>query len=77
MYPIVNTVTKVCIQGRNLPVLLMMNYSTLLDDTYETEYLSITFEMMKNGATVAMIPRNMVGAGGLYADREDYIFFVG
>ena len=36
VYPIINAVTKAWIQGRDLPVLLMMNYSTMLDDTYET-----------------------------------------
>ena len=36
VYPIVNSITKACIQGRYLPVLLVMNNSTLLDDPYET-----------------------------------------
>ena len=37
VYPIVNTVTKVWIQGRDLPELLVMNYATILDDTDEAE----------------------------------------
>ena len=34
VYPIVSAVTKAWIQGRDILVLLGMNYSTLLDDTY-------------------------------------------
>ena len=35
LYPIVNAVIKAWIQGRYLPNLLVMNYSTLLYDPYE------------------------------------------
>ena len=69
VYPIVDAVTKAWIQGRYLPVLLVINYSTLLNDTYETEYLDIPFEMMKHGATFDMTPRNLVVDGGLYGDE--------
>ena len=33
VYPIVDAVTKAWVQGRDLPVLLVMNYATLLDNT--------------------------------------------
>ena len=36
MYPIFNAVTKAWIQGIDLPVLLVMNDTTLLNDQYET-----------------------------------------
>ena len=36
VYPIVNAGKKAWIQGGNIPVLLVMNYATLLDDTDET-----------------------------------------
>ena len=36
VYPIVNAVTKLWIHGRDLPVLVVNNQSTLLDDSYET-----------------------------------------
>ena len=36
VYSIVNSATKAWIQGRDLTVLLMMNYVTLLDDPNET-----------------------------------------
>ena len=69
VYPIVDAVTKAWIQGRYLPVLLVINYSTLFNDTYETEYLDIPFEMMKHGATFDMTPRNLGVDGGLYVDE--------
>ena len=70
MYPIVNAVKKAWIQGRDIPVLLMMNYVTLLDNPYKTESLAVPFEMMKYGKTVDMTPRNLGGNGGLYVDEE-------
>ena len=35
VYPVVNALMKAWIQGRDLPVLLMMNYATFSDDPYE------------------------------------------
>ena len=65
MYPIVNAVTKAWIQGKYLTVLLMMDYSTLLDDTDEKQSLAVTFEMMKNGEAFNMTASNMGGDEGL------------
>ena len=70
MYPIVNAVTKAWIQGRDLPVLLVMNYTTLFYDTYETKYLAVHIEIMKHESTVDMTPSNLGGDGGLYVDEE-------
>ena len=36
LYPIINAVTKAWIQQKYLPLLLVMNYFNLLDDTNET-----------------------------------------
>ena len=36
VFPIFNAVTKAWIQEKDLPVLLVVNYATLLDDPYET-----------------------------------------
>ena len=47
-----------------------MNHDNLLDDTTETESIAVPFDMMKNGATVDMTPRNLGGDGGLYFDEE-------
>ena len=70
MYPVVNSVTKAWIQGIDLPVLIVMNYATLLDDSNETEFLSVPFDMIKNGATVDMKLKKLGGDGGLYVDEE-------
>ena len=56
-------------------VLLVMNYSTLLDDPNETESLAVPFEMMKHGAKVDMKPRNLNGDRGLYVDEEYLLFW--
>ena len=47
-----------------------MNYSTLLDDPDETEYLYVPFEMTKHGAAVDMTPMNLGCYGVLYVDVE-------
>ena len=36
MYPIVNSVTKAWIQGRYMPVILVITYATFFDDPDET-----------------------------------------
>ena len=68
MYHIVNSVIKACIQGINLPILIVMNFPTLLEYTNNEESLDATFEMMKYGAPVDIAPRNLGGDGGLYVD---------
>ena len=75
LYPIFNAVTKAWIQGRYIPILIVMNYSALLDYLDETESLAVPFEMMKHGATVGMKPRNLGGDGGLYVDKEYLLFW--
>ena len=70
VYPIVNSVDKAWIQGRDLPVLLVMNYATLLDDPDETESLAVPFQTTKHGATVDMTTRNLGGDRGLQVDEE-------
>ena len=45
-YPIVNAITKVLLPGRD-PILLQINYTTLIDDPNELESLFVPFESMK------------------------------
>ena len=52
-----------------MPVLLVINYATLLDDTDKTESLDLPFEMIKHRATVDMTHRNLGGDRGLYVDE--------
>src|SRR5687767_7931696 len=47
MCEVVNAVTKAMIPGRDLPVLLLVNYATLLNDTTEKESLCVPFQTMK------------------------------
>ena len=51
---------------RDLPILLVMNHFILLYHTNETEFLYVHFGMMKNGATIDMIAKNLGGDRGLY-----------
>ena len=64
-YPIVNTVTKVWIQGIYMPALLMTNYAKLMDYPKDTEYLTVNFYMTKHRETVDITPINLGGDGGL------------
>ena len=68
LYPIFNDVTKLSVQGRDLPILRVMNYFTMLDYSNETESSDTPFDMMKHGETVDMITKNMGGDGGLYVE---------
>ena len=65
MYTNVNTVTKVWIKERFLPVLIVMNCATLLDYTDKKESLADPFEINKYEATVNITTRNRGGDGGL------------
>ena len=66
---------KVWIQGRDLTVLLVINYYALLDDVNGTESSDIYFEMMKRVSAVDMKPSNLGSYGGLYVD-EEYLPFL-
>ena len=76
MYPIVNAVTKAWIQGRDLSVLLVMKYATFFDDTNETEYLAVPFEIKFHYEIVDMTPRNLGDEESLYF-YEEYFVLVG
>ena len=66
VYPIVHVLTKAWIKGRYLPVLIVINYATLLGDSDETESLAVSFDIIKYGSAVDMKPINLGGDGGLY-----------
>ena len=61
--------TNVWTQGINLLILLVMNYTTLLDDPNDTESLSVTFEITKHREIIDIIPRNLGSDGYLYVDE--------
>ena len=51
-------------------VLLVNNYSTLLDDLNETQPTVFPFQMITHGAAVDIKTNNLGGDGGLYAEEE-------
>ena len=62
--PMVNAVTKAHIKGKDEPVLLYVNYATLIDDKDETESLIVPFCMMAHGIEVNMVPEKYGGKMG-------------
>ena len=54
--PIVNAVTKATFPGRPDPVLLGVNYVTLVTDTNESESLVVSFCMMAHGIETNLVP---------------------
>jgi hypothetical protein len=71
---IVNAVTKATILGRDHPVLLLMNYATMLNNDQERESLCVPFQSMKHGILFGLIPTSFGGKGGMKVD-DDFIPF--
>jgi len=67
---IVNAVTKASITGRDKPVLLLVNYATLLNDKEERESLCVPFQAMKHGVNFDLTPTTFGGKGGMTVDNE-------
>ena len=67
--PIVNAVTKAHIKGRDEPVLLAINYATLIDDDEEKESLVVPFCMMAHGIQVDMVPEKYGGQSGMTVEE--------
>ena len=74
MYPIVNAITKVEIQGKDLPVLFVINYATLLDDPTEKESLCVPFDLMRHGIKVDLTPTTLGGDGGIKVEDQFFPF---
>ena len=69
--PIVNGITKATIKGRTDPVLLGINYATLIEDENENESLCQPFDVMKHGVKVDLVPKHLGGTGGMIIQGED------
>jgi hypothetical protein len=67
---IVNAVTKAIIMGRDCPVLLLMNYTTMLNDDQEQESLCVPFQSMKHGILFDLTPTSFGGKGGMKVDDK-------
>ena len=58
---VVNALTKASIPHKEEPVLLAVNYATLVEDPNKTESLIVLFNLMAHGVKVNLVPENMVG----------------
>ena len=65
---LVNAATKAYIRGRNEPVILTQNNSTLIEDDSEFESLCVPFLGMKHGVKFDMTPIKFGGKGGMYIE---------
>ena len=72
-YPIVNAITKVLFPDRD-PILLQINYATLIDDPDEVESLFVPFESMKHGINFNFTPEAIGGELGMKIE-DDFIPF--
>ena len=59
--PIVNGIPKVHLSNRDVPILFIMNYATLIDGPDETESLCVPFAMMKHGVSLDITPPQFGG----------------
>jgi hypothetical protein len=73
---VVNAVTTATITGRMDPVILEVNYATLIQDQNKFESLVVPFEMMKHGGKVDVIPTKYGGTGGIRIEDEDLPFLL-
>ena len=71
--PIVNAVTKAHVKGLEQPVLLSVNYATLIDDKDETESLIVPFCMMTHGINIDMVPEKYGGKSGMTVNKKIYL----
>ena len=74
VHPIVNGITKATFTNREQPVIICMNYATLIDDNDELESLSVPFNSMRLGLKVGMTPRCHGGVPGFELDGELFEF---
>ena len=68
--PIVNAVTKAFIPKSDVPILLTINYATLIDDPDEHESLCVPFDLMRHGIKVDLTPTSFGGEGGLQIEDQ-------
>ena len=73
---IVNGVTKAYIKGWEEPILILLNYATLITDPKETESLVVPFEMMRHGISMDLTPSTLGGTGHIcYDDTKNPMEF--
>ena len=57
VFPIVNAATKVMLDGLDEPIIVILNYVTLVSDPNETKSLLQPFSLMPHGADIDMTPK--------------------
>jgi len=67
--PVVNAVTKAKIPNRDDPILIKMNYCSLIDDENENESLVNPFDLMRHNIKVDMMPPQHGGRCGITFDN--------
>ena len=67
---IVNAVIKATIPGREMSVLMVINYAILIEDPAEHKSLVVPFEMMRHGIKYDLTPRNLGGKGCMLVEEE-------
>lgn len=71
---IINAITKVNILGRDTPILLLINYVTLLEDEDKTKLLCILFQAMQHGVEFDLTPTSLGGKGGMRIEDKFFLF---
>ena len=74
MCPIANAMTKAKFHGRDEPVLLQVNFATLINDKEEKESLLQPFNLMAHGIKVNMVPQKYGGAQHMIVEDESLEF---
>ena len=69
--PVVNAITKARIPGREEPVLIGMNYATLILDENKLKSLCVPFEMMRHGIKIDLTPTTLGGTGKMQIDGNE------
>lgn len=67
---VVNAITKVTIPGRQVPVLFVVNYASLIEDEDENESLIVPFDMMRHGIVLDLNPPQHGGSCGMHHEEE-------
>ena len=68
--PVVNALAKATIKGRDTPILLKMNYVTLVDDPDECESLCQPYDLVAHGIKMDLLPPSLGGEGGMLLPDE-------
>jgi hypothetical protein len=72
--PIVNAATKATILGRESPVIFIIIYATLVEDSQENKSLYVPFDMMRHGVKMDLTPGKFGGEGGMRDEDEFFPF---